>query len=334
MAQAMAIPTRTLGKDGPEVTVLGYGAMGISAFYEPTLDDEAAFAVLDKAYALGVTFWDTARIYNNNEEVIGRWFKRTGLRDKIFLCTKFGINPDTWATTGTPEYVAQSCAESLERLGVDCIDLFYQHRIDQTVPIEITVGAMAELVKAGKVKYLGLSECSESTLRRADAVHHISAIQIEYSPFSLDAEHNGLIAAAKELGVAIVAYSPLSRGVLTGQYTSPDDFPADDWRRNVPRFAPENFAKNLALVEGIKAIAAKNGATPGQVTLAWLISLGAIPIPGTTKASRLEENAGSVAVVLSEEEKQEIRTLVDNADIAGARYASEDGLYADTPQLK
>ncbi|KAK9446409.1 NADP-dependent oxidoreductase domain-containing protein [Limtongia smithiae] len=333
-SSAMALPTRTLGKNGPEVTVLGYGAMGISAFYEPKLDDEAAFKVLDAAYALGVTFWDTARIYNNNEEVIGRWFKRTGLRDKIFLCTKFGVDPGTFKVNGNPEYVKVSLDESLARLGVDYVDLFYQHRIDVTVPIEKTVAALAECVKAGKVKYLGLSECSAATLRRAHKVHPITAVQIEYSPFSLDGEQNGLIAAAKELGVAVVAYSPLSRGMLTGQYTSPEDFPEGDYRRAAPRFSKENFPNNLKLVDAIKAIAAKKGATVGQVTLAWLISLGALPIPGTTKIARLEENVKAAFLELTEEEKAEIRTLVDGATIHGERYHIQQNLYADTPELE
>ncbi|KAK9350746.1 NADP-dependent oxidoreductase domain-containing protein [Lipomyces doorenjongii] len=320
----MAIPTTQLGK---------YGPAGISAFYGPKLDDEAAFAVLDKAVELGCTFWDTARLYNDNEEVIGRWFAKTGKRSEIFLCTKFGIKPD-YSSDGSPEYVKQSCEDSLQRLGVDTIDLFYQHRMDQSLPIEVTVGAMAGLVKQGKVKYLGLSECSAATLRRACAVHHIAAVQIEYSPFAVEAEQNGLIEACKELGVAVVAYSPLSRGFLTGAYTKPEDFPEGDFRRAAPRFQKENFDANLKLLDVFKKIASKKNATPGQVTLAWLIAKGAIPIPGTTKIARLEENVKAAYVQLTEEELDEINEFVQNADVAGDRYASAHNLYADTPELK
>ncbi|KAK9430295.1 NADP-dependent oxidoreductase domain-containing protein [Lipomyces doorenjongii] len=329
----MAIPTTQLGKYGPAVTAIGFGAMGISAFYGPKLDDEAAFAVLDKAVELGCTFWDTARLYNDNEEVIGRWFAKTGKRSEIFLCTKFGIKPD-YSSDGSPEYVKQSCEDSLQRLGVDTIDLFYQHRMDQSLPIEVTVGAMAGLVKQGKVKYLGLSECSAATLRRACAVHHIAAVQIEYSPFAVEAEQNGLIEACKELGVAVVAYSPLSRGFLTGAYTKPEDFPEGDFRRAAPRFQKENFDANLKLLDAFKKIASKKNATPGQVTLAWLIAKGAIPIPGTTKIARLEENVKAAYVQLTEEELDEINEFVQNADVAGDRYASAHNLYADTPELK
>ncbi|KAK9489116.1 NADP-dependent oxidoreductase domain-containing protein [Lipomyces doorenjongii] len=329
----MAIPTTQLGKYGPAVTAIGFGAMGISAFYEPKLDDEAAFAVLDKAVELGCTFWDTARLYNDNEEVIGRWFAKTGKRSEIFLCTKFGIKPD-YSSDGSPEYVKQSCEDSLQRLGVDTIDLFYQHRMDQSLPIEVTVGAMAGLVKQGKVKYLGLSECSAATLRRACAVHHIAAVQIEYSPFAVEAEQNGLIEACKELGVAVVSYSPLSRGFLTGAYTKPEDFPEGDYRRAAPRFQKENFDANLKLLDVFKKIASKKNATPGQVTLAWLIAKGAIPIPGTTKIARLEENVKAAYVQLTEEELDEINEFVQNADVAGDRYASSHNLYADTPELK
>ncbi|KAK9385175.1 NADP-dependent oxidoreductase domain-containing protein [Lipomyces mesembrius] len=329
----MVLPTRQLGKDGPEVTAIGFGAMGISAFYEPKLDDEAAFTILDKALELGCTFWDTARMYNNNEEVIGRWFAKTGKRSEIFLCTKFGIKPD-YSTDGSPEYVKRSCEESLQRLGIQTIDLFYQHRMDGTLPIEITVGAMADLVKEGKVRYLGLSECSAATLRRAYAVHPIAAVQIEYSPFAIEAERNGLLEACEELGVAVVAYSPLSRGFLTGAYTKPEDFPENDWRRTTPRFQKENFEANLKLLDEFKKIAGKKDATPGQVVLAWLIAKGAIPIPGTTKITRLEENVKAAYLTLTNEEIDAITEFVQKADVAGDRYASMNGLYADTPELK
>ncbi|KAK9370458.1 NADP-dependent oxidoreductase domain-containing protein [Lipomyces kononenkoae] len=317
----MPLPTTQLGKDGPQVTSIGFGAMGISAFYASKLDDEAAFVVLDKALELGCTFWDTARLYNDNEEVIGRWFAKTGKRTEIFLCTKFGVNPGDFTNDGSPKCVKESCEDSLQRLGVQTIDLFYQHRMDPSIPIEITVGAMAELVKEGKVRYLGLSECSAATLRRAYAVHPIAAVQIEYSPFEIEAERNGLIEACKELGVAVVAYAPLSRGFLTGAYTKPEDFPENDFRRFAsPRFQKENFDANLKLVDEFKEIAAKKNATPGQAALAWLIAKGVIPIPGTTKVARLEENVRAAHVELTKAEIDEINVFVENAEVAGDRY--------------
>ncbi|KAK9238564.1 NADP-dependent oxidoreductase domain-containing protein [Lipomyces kononenkoae] len=330
----MPLPTTQLGKEGPQVTSIGFGAMGISAFYGSKLEDDAAFAVLDKALELGCTFWDTARLYNDNEDVIGRWFKKTGKRSEIFLCTKFGVKPDDYSADGSPEYVKSSCEESLRRLGIETIDLFYQHRMDPSLPIEVTVGAMAELVKEGKVRYLGLSECSAATLRRAHAVHPITAVQIEYSPFAIEAQQNGLLDACEELGVAVVAYSPLSRGFLTGAYTKPEDFDENDFRRFAPRFQKENFDANLKLLAEFKDIAAKKDATPGQVALSWLIAKGAIPIPGTTKIARLEENVKAAHLELTKAEVEEINEFVENADVAGDRYPSLNNLYADTPELK
>ncbi|KAK9468808.1 NADP-dependent oxidoreductase domain-containing protein [Lipomyces arxii] len=336
----MAMTFTTLGKAGPKVAALGYGAMGISAFYSTRIDDSAAFKIFDKLIELGCTFWDTARIYGNNEEIIGRYFKQSGNRDKVFLCTKVGYIPPRpgypyGVPCGEPEFVKNSCAESLQRLGVDSIDLYYQHRIDETIPIEKTVGAFAELVKEGKIKHIGLSECSATTLRRAYAVHPIAAVQVEYSPFSLDIETNGLLDACKELGVAVVAYSPLSRGFLTGAYKSSDDFGEGDVRKFLPRFSKENFDKNLELVHKLRDFAASRNATVSQLTLAWLMTLGVIPIPGTTKLDRLEENLGAVAVKLSEEDVKTIRGFIDEANVVGLRYPVGMGnLYSDSPPLE
>ncbi|KAK9483983.1 NADP-dependent oxidoreductase domain-containing protein [Lipomyces starkeyi] len=336
----MAFPTTTLGKDGPEITALGYGAMGISAFYEPHLTDEQAFPLFDKLLELGCTFWDTARIYGDNEEILGRYFAKTGNRSKVFLCTKVGykapvVGGGIPSPSGEPEFIRNSCEQSLKRLGVETIDLYYQHRIDTTIPIEKTIAGFVELVKEGKIRYIGLSECSAETLRRAYKIHPITAVQIEYSPFSLDAETNGVIDACKELGVAVVAYSPLSRGFLTGAYTSPEDFEPNDVRRRLPRFQAENFPANLQLVNKLKAIADKKGVTTGQISLAWLMAQGSIPIPGSTKMARIEENVASADVKLTEEELKTIREYVDAANIVGGRYPPVVGnLYADTPALE
>ncbi|KAK9450900.1 aldo-keto reductase [Limtongia smithiae] len=298
---------------------------------------ENAHALLTHAADTGCTFWDTSDAYLSNEDVLGEWFRTTGRRNEIFLATKFGITttPQGRVMRGEPSYVKEACEKSLKRLGVDCIDLYYQHRVDTNTPIELTVGAMAELVKEGKVKYLGLSECSEKTLRRAYKVHPIAAIQIEYSPFALEAENNGVLAACKELGVAVVAYSPLGRGFLTGAYSSVNDFPEDDYRRSSPRFIGDNFDKNLKLVNTLAAIAAIKGVTPGQLTLAWLISQGAIPIPGTTSMARLDENFKSLDVVLSPEDISDIREAVMAADVVGERYipSFQAFCYADSPEL-
>lgn len=283
---------------------------------------------------LGITFLDTARIYNDNELVIGRWFKaRPGVREKIFLCSKFGIKVDGSGYDGSPEYIKQSLNESLERLGVDSIDLYYQHRMDPKTPVETVVKTLKGFVEEGKIKYIGLSECSAATLRRANKIHQITAVQIEYSPFAVEAETNGLIEACKELSVGVVAYSPLARGLLTGQLTSLDSLDKNDWRLNNPRFQPDTFPANLKLVNAFTAIAEKKGATPGQVCLAWIISQGYVPIPGTTKLTRLAENAASTKVVLSEEELKSIREFVDAAAVAGSRYPTDTDLYADTPEL-
>ncbi|KAI0371351.1 Aldo/keto reductase [Pilatotrama ljubarskyi] len=336
----MPLPIRKLGDSS--VTAIGYGAMGISAFYGKPLPDAERFKVLDAVYENGCTFWDTADRYADSEELIGKWFKRTGKREEIFLATKFGIvtDPDR-AVNGTPEYAAQALDASLKRLGTDHVDLWYLHRADPLVPIELSVGAMAEQVKLGKVKYIGLSEVSEATLRRAHAVHPISALQVEYSPFTLDIEDPkvGLLKAARELGIKIIAYSPLGRGLITGRYKGPEDFDEDDFRRKVPRYSKENFPNILKIADGLKKIGEKYNATAGQVALAWLLAQGddVIPIPGTTKIPNLKENLDSVNVKLSPEDVQEVRKIAAEADAAkGPRYPARLHaiLFADTPPLQ
>ncbi|KAI6116130.1 NADP-dependent oxidoreductase domain-containing protein [Pisolithus sp. B1] len=334
-------PTRRIGD--VDVSAIGFGAMGISAFYGPTEPDEERFKVLDAALDHGCTFWDTANVYRDSEELIGKWFKRTGKRDSIFLATKFGVDrtKGPFGIDGSPEGAKTSLKRSLERLGVETVDLYYLHRPDSEVPIEVTIGAMAEFVKAGKVKYLGISECSASTLRRAHAVHPITALQVEYSAFTLDIEDPkiGLLQTARELGITIVAYAPVGRGLITGQYKSPDDFAEDDFRRLVPRYSKENFPNILKLADKLKEIGHHHNATAAQVALAWLLAQGndIIPIPGTKRIKYLKENLDSVHVHLSREDVQEIRRFVEKADWAvGDRYpsAAMKSLYADTPELK
>ncbi|KAJ6589504.1 Aldo keto reductase [Mycena capillaripes] len=330
-------PTRKIGTS--TFSGIGFGAMGISTFYGAVESDEERFKVLDAAHAAGCTFWDTADLYGDSEELIGKWFKRTGKRDEIFLCSKFGFKLPSFEVDGTPEYVKIATEASLKKLGVDYIDLYYLHRADLNTPIEHTVAAMAEFIKAGKVKHLGLSEVSAATLRRAHAVHPIAAVQVEYSPFTLDIEDPkiGLLAAARELGVQVVAYSPLGRGLITGQYKSPDDFEDGDFRKAIPRYSAENFPNILKLADGLKAIGVKyNNATAGQVALAWLLAQGddIIPIPGTKKIKYLEENLGALKVSLSAEDVKAVREVAAAADAAkGERYpASMIALmFADTP---
>ncbi|KIL64883.1 hypothetical protein M378DRAFT_162750 [Amanita muscaria Koide BX008] len=336
---ASKLLTRKIG--GTPVSALGFGAMGMSAYYGATESDEERFKLLDTAYEEGCTFWDTADIYGDSEEVIGKWFKRTGKRDEIFLATKFGITLGAKKNiTGDPEYVKAAFEKSRQRLGVDVVDLYYLHRADTTVPIEHTVGAMAELVKEGKVRYLGLSEISSSTLRRAHAVHPISAVQVEYSPFTLEIEDEkiGLLKTCRELGVAVVAYSPLGRGLLTGQFKSPDDFEEGDHRRTIPRYSKENFPNILKLVSDLKAIGEKHGASAGQVTLAWLLAQGEdiIPIPGTKRIKYLKENLAAAQIKLTTEEVEQVREVATRSDASSVpRYAPQylKLSFADTPPL-
>jgi len=335
------LPTRKIGNSN--VTAIGWGSMGLSAFYGQPLPDEQRFKVLDAIYESGCTNWDTADIYGDSEELLGRWFKQTGKRNEIFLASKFGfVFQENKAVDGSPEYVKRAFEKTISRLGFDYLDLYYLHRPDPTVPIEKTVGAMAELVKAGKVKYLGISECSADSLRRAHAVHPIAAYQVEYSPFALDieSEQTKLLQTCKELGIAIVAYSPLGRGLLTGQYKGPEDFEQGDFRTQIPMYSQENFPNILKLADDLKQVGAAHNATAGQVTLAWLLAQdeSVIPIPGTTKVKYLKENLGALNVKLAPEEIQEVRSAAEKAakTLNGDRYpVSFSSLQlADTPALE
>jgi aryl-alcohol dehydrogenase-like predicted oxidoreductase len=321
-----AMTYRTLGKGGPLVSALGLGCMGMSEFYGPA-DEAEAIRVIRRALDLGVTMLDTADMYGpfTNERLVGRAI--AGRRDEVFLATKFGIqrdptDPSVRRINGRPEYVKAACDASLQRLGVDYIDLYYQHRVDPATPIEETVGAMAELVRAGKVRYLGLSEAGARTIRRAVAVHPIAAVQNEWSLWSRDLETNGQLDEARQHGIAIVAYSPLGRGFLTGSIRTPDDFAPDDFRRRHPRFQGENFRKNLELVELVERFAERKGCTPAQLALAWLLHQGddVIPIPGTKRVRYLEENLGALEVYLEPHEVREIGERFPPDAAAGPRY--------------
>jgi len=300
--------------------------MGMSEFYGST-DENEAIEVIHRSLDMGCTFLDTADMYGpfTNEQLVGKAI--AGRRDEVVLATKFGNErrPDgsRVGVNGKPDYVRAACDASLQRLGVDAIDLYYQHRVDTTVPIEDTVGAMAELVAAGKVRHLGMSEAAPETLRRAFAVHPITALQTEYSLWTRDPEDNGVLDTCRDLGVGFVAYSPLGRGFLTGQITSPDDLEPGDFRRHHPRFQGENFQRNLDLVEKVREIAAEKGCTPGQLALAWLLARGddIVPIPGTKRVRYLEENLGAVDVPLSGEDLRRIDEVAPVGVTAGDRYA-------------
>jgi aryl-alcohol dehydrogenase-like predicted oxidoreductase len=318
---------RTLGRQGLLVAELGLGCMGMSQSYGPG-DDQESVATIHRALDLGMTLLDTADVFglSANERLVGKAI--AGRRDEVVLATKFGNQrrPDgsLIRINGEPDYVRQAFDASLERLGVDHIDLYYQHRVDRSVPVEDTWGAMAELVQAGKVRHLGISEAAPATVRRAHAVHPVSAGQYEWSLFTRDLEDEAL-PALRELGIGVVAYSPLGRGFLSGRITSPDDFGEDDFRRNHPRFTGENFARNLELVDRVRELAASKGATPSQLAIAWVLAQGddVVPIPGTKRRSDLEENLGALDVELTPEDLAAIEEVTPRGSVAGARYNPE-----------
>jgi len=318
---------RTLGNSDLEVSAIGLGCMGMSEFYGKA-EEAKSLAVLHHAIDRGVTFWDTADMYGSghNERLVGRALR--GRRDEVVLATKFaiirGADGGFEGLSGRPEYVTQACDASLQRLGVDHIDLYYQHRVDPQVPIEDTVGAMAGLVDAGKVRFLGLSEAAADTLRRASSVHPITALQSEYSLWSRDLE-DSILPACRELGIGLVAYSPLGRGFLSGAIRSPDDLADDDWRRMNPRFQGEAFEKNLELVKRIEQRAEAKGCTAAQLALAWVLAQGddVVAIPGTRSVDRLDQNAAAVDVGLSDAELAEIDAAIPRDMVAGSRYPEE-----------
>jgi aryl-alcohol dehydrogenase-like predicted oxidoreductase len=316
--------TRKLGSQGLTVSELGLGCMGMSEFYG-TGDEAESIATIHRALELGVTLLDTADMYGpfTNEQLVGKAI--ADRRDRVVVATKFGIQRSEDSgfrgINGSPDYVHQACDASLQRLGIDYIDLYYLHRVDPKVPIEETVGAMAELVQQGKVRYIGISEAAPATIRRAHTVHPITALQTEYSLWSRDPEDE-ILPTVRELGIGFVAYSPLGRGFLSGSITSADDLAADDFRRNSPRFQGENFNKNLQLVERVKEIAGEKGVTPGQLAIAWLLAQGddIVPIPGTKRRAYLEENVAAVDITLNQAELDRINEVAPKNVAAGDRY--------------
>ena len=328
---SVKIPRRKLGK--LDVSAIGLGCMGMSEFYGHA-DDKVSVELLHRSIDMGINFLDTADVYGTgaNERLLAQVLRTR--RKQVVLATKFGNVRDAkgafLGVNGRPEYVRSACDASLQRLGVEQIDLYYQHRVDRSVPIEETVGAMAELVKTGKVLHLGLSEASGATIRRAAKVHPITALQTEYSLWTRDAE-NDVLPVCKELGIGFVAYSPLGRGFLTGAIKNPEQLEASDWRRQNPRFQAENLAANLALVEAVNDVAQARGCTPAQLALAWLLSRGPniVPIPGTRRFERLEENAGATAIALTDAEQRKIAGVLAERPVAGTRYPAAAMAYVN-----
>nr|WP_304931164.1 aldo/keto reductase [Pseudomonas savastanoi] len=319
-----------MGHHGPQVSAIGLGCMGMSDFYTTGIDEKESIATLHRALELGVTFFDTADMYgpHTNETLLGRALE--GKREGIYLASKFGIvrgdDPHARGVNGSPAYIHQSIDASLKRLNTDYLDLYYQHRVDPNVPIEDTIGAMAELVKAGKVRHIGICEASAATIERAHNVHPLAAVQSEYSLWSRDPEHDNVLATCRRLGIAFVAYSPLGLGFLTGALRTPDDFAADDYRRFSPRFQGENFNRNLALVEKVKALAAAKGVSASQLALAWVLAQGdeIIPIPGTKQRKYLESNVAAASLTLSTDELAQLDAIFPaQGAVSGERYSPE-----------
>ncbi|KAJ8487340.1 hypothetical protein ONZ45_g14374 [Pleurotus djamor] len=326
----MSYPTRQLGKNGPTVSAIALGAMRMGLLTGEE-NDARTFETLTHAADIGVTFWDTADVYQRSETLIGEWFTKTGRRSEIFLATKFGgfdlSDPERFLFPNSkPGYIKRQLENSLKALQTDYIDLYYQHRVDPDVPIEVVMETLRKYVESGKIKWIGMSECSAESLKRAKAVPGIGdkvvAAQMEFSAMELFVERSGFASVAEELGVSIVAYSPLCRGMISGKFRSPDDFEEDDARKHFPRFFPENFPKNLAIVDKLKVVADRKGATPGQVALAWILAShpSFIPLPGVTKREQIAENAKAAEIPLTSEEIAEIRSLAEAAEPAGERY--------------
>ncbi|WP_439557050.1 aldo/keto reductase [Dyadobacter sp.] len=330
--------TTQLGSQGLQVPVQGLGCMGMTTIAGGNIygqaDEKESIATIHRALELGINFLDTADLYGPllNERLVAKAIH--GNRDKYIVATKFGFEVDdneqlTWGFNGKPDYVKKAIDRSLKNLGTDYVDLYYLHRLDPNTPIEDTVGAMSELVQAGKVKYIGLSEVSAETLRKAHAIHPVTAVQTEYSLFEREPEVNGVLNATRELGVGFVAYSPLGRGFITGQIKSPDDFEENDFRRGIPRYQGENFYKNLDLLKEIESMAASKGITPSQLALAWVFANDIVAIPGTKRIRYIEENAAAAEVVLTAEEKQKLESIVPVGVTAGTRYEASQMQWVD-----